>query len=75
MALGWRFSEESFFKPLSNIISNGKLRISYGTTGNSNIGNRTLNFYQTGVYTVFGTTPHIQVYNAQMGNPKLTCAN
>lgn len=72
VALGWRFSEESFFKPLSNIISNGKLRISYGTTGNSNIGNRTLNFYQTGVYTVFGTTPHIQVYNAQMGNPKLT---
>lgn len=35
-ALGWRFTEEKMFKPvLDNILSNGKLRISYGTLGNN----------------------------------------
>ena len=34
---GWRFSEESFFKPLSNWWSNGKLRASYGHLGNENL--------------------------------------
>ena len=32
---GWRFSQESFFQPLSNIISTGKLRASYGALGNN----------------------------------------
>jgi TonB-linked SusC/RagA family outer membrane protein len=35
---GWNISEEPFFKPLSGIISNLKLRGSYGELGNSNIG-------------------------------------
>ena len=34
----WRFSNEEFFKPLENVISNGKLRIGWGQTGNANIG-------------------------------------
>ena len=34
----WRFTNEKFMKPLENIISNGKLRIGWGQTGNSNIG-------------------------------------
>ena len=35
---GWRFSEEDFFKPVSNWWSNGKLRASYGHLGNENVG-------------------------------------
>ncbi len=36
----WRFSNEKFFEnsPLGKFISNGKLRIGWGQTGNSNIG-------------------------------------
>ncbi len=34
---GWRISEEQFFKPAKNIISNLKLRTSYGILGNENI--------------------------------------
>lgn len=37
-AVSWRFSNEAFFEPLRDIISNGKLRIGWGQTGNSNIG-------------------------------------
>lgn len=36
--LGWTFSKESFFKNLQSTISNGKLRFSYGTSGNQAIG-------------------------------------
>lgn len=38
IAASWRFSNEKFFEPLQNVISNGKLRIGWGQTGNSNIG-------------------------------------
>ena len=38
VAASWRFSNEKFFKPLENVISNGKLRVGWGQTGNSSIG-------------------------------------
>ncbi len=38
LAASWRFSNEKFFKSLENVISNGKLRIGWGQTGNSDIG-------------------------------------
>ena len=31
---GWRLSEESFMQPLSSLVSNLKLRLSYGVLGN-----------------------------------------
>jgi hypothetical protein len=34
---GWRVSEEEFFKSAKNVISNMKLRTSYGILGNENI--------------------------------------
>jgi len=37
-ATSWRFSNEAFFAPLTSAVSNGKLRIGWGQTGNSNIG-------------------------------------
>lgn len=40
-AAAWRISEENFWKnsPISNVITNMKLRAGYGTTGNCNIDN------------------------------------
>ncbi len=37
-SVGYRFSEESYFEPLKNWWSNGKLRASYGEVGNTAIG-------------------------------------
>ena len=34
-SLGWRFMEERFLDPLKTVISNGKLRLSYGSLGNN----------------------------------------
>lgn len=34
VSLGWRISDESFFKPLTKVISNLKFRGSYGALGN-----------------------------------------
>ncbi len=35
---GYRFSEEAYFEPIKHIVSNGKLRASYGHVGNEAIG-------------------------------------
>lgn len=37
-SVAWRVSEENFFKGLRSTISNFKLRASYGTLGNQNVG-------------------------------------
>lgn len=71
VALGWRFLEENFMKPLQHTLSAGKLRISYGETGNSNIGNRAVSFYKTGLNNVFGGKESVGVYLSQLGNPSL----
>ena len=71
VALGWRFTEEEFMKPMTSVLSNGKLRVSFGQTGNSNIGNRAISYYQTGNNNEFGGTESIGVYLSQMGNPDL----
>ena len=34
---GWRISEEDWFKPAKNVVSNLKLRLSYGSLGNQNV--------------------------------------
>ena len=36
-ALGWRISDEPFMEPLSAVVSNLKLRLEYGTSGNTAI--------------------------------------
>lgn len=37
-SVGWRISEENFFAPALKTVSNLKLRFSYGTLGNQNVG-------------------------------------
>lgn len=48
VGLGWIISEESFFKRSLPLVSFAKIRGSYGTTGNDQIGNyQFLNLYQS----------------------------
>lgn len=37
-SLAWNFMEEDFMKPLSKALNSGKLRVSWGLTGNNRIG-------------------------------------
>ncbi|MFA5210750.1 MAG: TonB-dependent receptor, partial [Proteiniphilum sp.] len=37
-AASWRFTNEAFFEPLTEVLNNGKLRLGWGQTGNANIG-------------------------------------
>lgn len=39
MSAGWRISQEKFMQPLAHVISDLKLRASWGQLGNQNIGN------------------------------------
>ena len=71
ISTAWRFAEESFMEPFRNIISNGKLRLSYGTTGNSNIGNKTSSHYKVGNNNEFGDSEYNGVFLEQMGNNDL----
>ncbi|MFY0255551.1 SusC/RagA family TonB-linked outer membrane protein [Chitinophaga sp. 30R24] len=34
VSAGWKFTEEDFMKSISDLITNGKLRVSYGVNGN-----------------------------------------
>ncbi|MEI9945857.1 MAG: SusC/RagA family TonB-linked outer membrane protein [Chitinophagaceae bacterium] len=49
VGVGWIFSDETFFKKLQRIMNFGKFRLSYGITGNDQIGN-----YQ--YYDLYSTT-------------------
>lgn len=37
-SVGYRFSQEDYFKDLTNVVSNGKLRASFGEIGNEAVG-------------------------------------
>lgn len=37
-ALAWRFTREKMMKPISKILSDGKLRVSFGYAGNNRVG-------------------------------------
>lgn len=73
VALGWRIAEENFFQnsPLSNAISNLKLRTSWGITGNSEIpvynSLANLNEYNY----VFGGNLVLGLADARLENPGL----
>lgn len=71
-SVGWRFSDEEFLESVNHILSNGKLRASYGQTGNSNVGNRILDTYGVGTTWVYGSTGYTGIKVSQLGNKKLT---
>jgi TonB-dependent starch-binding outer membrane protein SusC len=69
IGLGWIFTKEDFIKNLLPFINFGKLRVSYGTTGNDQIGDyRFINLYQTTTYPY----ENIQgLYPSSLFNPNL----
>ncbi len=69
---GWLLSKENFLKELS-FLNYLKLRVGYGTTGNSNIGGSATAFYSAGYNYVFGTnTQNTGVQLSQLNNDNLT---
>lgn len=66
----WLFSKESFFKKDNSFLSFGKLRASYGITGNDQIGDyQYLDTYEVSPYVyngVVGLTPS-RLYNPNFG--------
>ena len=73
VAAGWRFLEEDFMSPLKNVLSNGKLRLSYGETGNSNVGDVAYSYYKVkDRNNIFGGSMINGVYLDQLGNGALT---
>ena len=49
-SLAWRVSQEDFFKPLANVVSDMKVRLSYGLAGNNRIADfLTDQYFQTGL--------------------------
>lgn len=73
VSLGWRFSDEPFMENV-RWISDGKLRASWGQTGNSNIGNRVQNLYTVpgGFIDAIGGVGNKGAYPSQLGNPQIT---
>ncbi len=67
---GWRLSNEKFF-PENKVVSDAKLRVSYGATGNENIPNYRYIAQVGSTYTVLGNgiTPSTQLIS--FGNPNL----
>lgn len=72
VALAWNVDSESFFQPLRPIVSQLKIRASYGETGNSNIGNKARDLFYVGRNYLFGGMESKGVYLGQMGNKALT---
>lgn len=72
VALAWTMSNEKWFAPAKEVLTQLKLRASYGETGNSNIGNKARDFYSLSGEYVFGGNVYKGVGLGQMGNPALT---
>lgn len=76
-AVAWRVLEEPFMKNAKDLMSNLKLRFSYGTAGNNRIGSAmfetTYKAYSSGKYYGAGNeqNPHYTLNNSQLANPNL----
>ena len=70
VALAWRMINEKFMAD-QQILSDLKWRVSFGQTGNSNIGNNALALYSTGYDYNFGDQYSVGVAQKQLANPNL----
>ncbi|MDF2192600.1 SusC/RagA family TonB-linked outer membrane protein [Paraflavitalea sp. CAU 1676] len=72
LGIGWIFSEERFLKGSSSLFSFGKIRASYGTTGNDQIGDfRYLSIYNTLPSGILPYQGIVGIYTAGLSNPYL----
>lgn len=64
VALAWRINQEEFMKNTSDWLSNLKLRVSYGETGNNNVSNYATSVTATGgeYYYGFADATGVNVY-------------
>ncbi len=69
-AFAWRISEENFMKD-NSLISNLKLRLSVGETGNQEIGSYVTQQFLGTTSVVLGDASNIGLYPASFGNPDL----
>ncbi len=69
-AFAWRIEQEDFMKNL-DFISNAKLRLSVGQTGNSDFSGNAFAYYRTGRDYLFGNQQNTGIYLDQNGNPSL----
>lgn len=71
VALGWKIKEESFLKNL-NVLTDLKLRGSYGLTGNQDIGSyKSLVLLGPQGQAIFDGTPYVGISTTQLPNPNL----
>lgn len=71
VALGWTISEENFMKKL-DWVSLMKLRVSYGQTGNADIGtNAFASYYALSAYNKEDKSQEIGVFQGKLENPDL----
>lgn len=68
----WRFSEEEFMSSIRPVISNGKLRLGYGQTGNTSVGNRVQDYFKSDWKYAFGSTGVTGMGVSTLGNPRIT---
>lgn len=69
-AFAWRVIEEDFLKN-QDVLSNLKLRLSVGQTGNAEIGGNTYGFYAAGADYIFGNALASGVSENQLANSRL----
>ncbi|UCH13267.1 MAG: TonB-dependent receptor, partial [Bacteroidales bacterium] len=69
-AIAYRLIEENFLRDQS-FLSDLKLRVSYGQTGNSNIGQSAYALFETGRNYPFNNTVNVGVFQQQVGNEYL----
>ncbi|NII28465.1 TonB-dependent receptor [Pseudoflavitalea sp. X16] len=73
-AVGWNMHHEKFLSK-SNVISNSKIRASYGIVGNDRVGDFSYISAlttSTNGYSFNGATPTLAVYQSNLGNADLT---
>ena len=69
-AVAWKMQNENFLKDV-DWLSALKLRVSYGQTGNSNIGGNAYEYYAAGNQYVFGDAVQTGSIKSQLENPNL----
>lgn len=71
-ALAWAVSEEPWMKPVRGWLDQLKLRLSWGQTGNSNIGsNAFASYYAASAYNKEDNSQIIGVFQGRLENPDL----
>lgn len=71
VSVGWRVSDEAFFEGLHPIVSNLKLRGGYGTTGNADLGNRSMQAFKAYPGNPIGGQDQMGVWAHQLENKDL----